>query len=147
MLTDEYIAKVKGSFSRKFGADLTVEIKREGSSYGIVVKYANFPHTFISLTLSGNAGYIDMINVEEKVRGKRLGGTLMRSAIWVIKQMGGTVLEAHVTDIRVLKILEKMYRKDKMKFYRKGLLGVGSQISYEQAIAMKPSNFMLFVDI
>ena len=142
----DYVERVKDAFDKQFGSELSLKIDIEHNGYGIVISYKEIPSCYISITLSNNLGYIDMVTVS--IQKKGFGSKLVLAGIFVIKELGAKYLEAHITHIGVLKILEKTYGRNKMQLYKKSLSGRGAAISYEEAEqVVDKGGFILFVKI
>jgi len=87
-----------------------------------------------------------MITVDEQKMG--FGTKLIDALIYVLKKIGCKSLSGHITNIGVLKILERMYGRGKLILHKKGLFGPGEKISYEQALSLPGSQgFYFFVNI
>jgi hypothetical protein len=126
--------------------DLQIEFLPYVQGLSIIIKKKGAPYSFLSVTLNNNLGYIDMYQIDSQGRG--YGILLMVAMIDILKKLGCKTLSGHVTNINVLKILERLCGKSKMKFYTRSLFGQGRSMTYQEAVEIANSvGFIIFVDI
>jgi len=143
---DKSITKVCETFEKAYGKEYEIEVDK----MGFVIRHKYYENTYINVTLRTKIeSHLEMIQVSEETRKKGIGTKLFGSAIFVLKGLNFKILTAHVTNIDVIKIVEKYYPRDKLLFFTRSIFGSGKKITYQEAInsLQTMQGFILLIEI